>query len=82
MFNWKENKEESGKVISLVDESIKRYSTNPHANHIVLEHEYTPQEMVIQRHLENLEATYGTHTLVEVIKMMGLDDVSLRKVAS
>jgi len=51
---------------------------------IILTNELIPTIMIIQRHLENIEATYGQHILVETLKIMGLhskSEVKRKKVA-
>lgn len=47
-----------------------------HTDRIAIENLYEPQDYIIQRHLENMIATYGRKFVAEVIHNMALDDYS------
>lgn len=74
-----ENKKQECKVLSFMDHADKKCETNMHANTIIVNNCYEPEDYVIQRHLENMVATYGRKFVAEVIHNMALDDYSFNK---
>ena len=64
------------KVLSFSEHAYKKCDTNMHANRIIVENEYEPEDYIIQRHLNNMIAQYGRKFVAEVIHNMALDDYS------
>lgn len=67
-------------MINFTMKAYDRCETNMHANTIVVNNKHEPRDYVIQRHLDNMCATYGREFVAEVIANMSLDQHQTKKV--